>query len=36
MQAVAIAESMIQSPHDQFWLGVLAPDAPHALAALCW
>ncbi len=35
MQPVAIAERMNHSAHDQFWLGVLALDAPHALAALC-
>jgi hypothetical protein len=34
VQPIAISERINQSAHNQLGLGVLAPDAPHALAAL--
>jgi len=32
MQAESIADLVREASNDQFWLGVLAADAPHVLA----
>ncbi len=33
VQAVAVSHRMDETPHNQLRSGVLAPDAPHVLAA---